>query len=172
VSEPSLRERAEPLGLSYTTKPLKQDVLAVGPAALDVRLSSTSPETAIWAVLTDVAPDGSSHPLTVGRLLTSFPNIDESKSLKDGSGTIVQPYGDFSRKTPLASVTPKLYHVELWPVGNRFKAGHRIRLDLVGASLASLPTLPGLTSVRVGGTSGSRLLLPVLPESDLPAALN
>ncbi|TXL62694.1 CocE/NonD family hydrolase [Aeromicrobium terrae] len=168
----SQMDLTEPLGLSYTTRPLKQDVLAVGPAALDVRLSSTSPETAIWAVLTDVAPDGSSHPLTVGRLLTSFPDIDESKSLKDGNGTIVQPYGDFSRKTPLASLTPKLYHVELWPVGNRFKAGHRIRLDLVGASLASLPTLPGLTSVRVGGTSGSRLLLPVLPESNLPAALN
>lgn len=162
----------ESVALSYTTKPLAEDVLAAGPLSLEVRLSTTAPETAVWAVLTDVSPDGASHPLTVGRLLSSFPSIEQDKSLVDGSGNVVQPYGDFSRKTPLAGfLTPRLYRVELWPVGNRFQQGHRIRLDIVGASLASLPTLPGLNSVRVGGSSGSRLLFPVLPGSDLSRAL-
>lgn len=164
---------AETLGLSYTTGALTQDVYSAGPAALDIRLSSTSPETGIWAVLTDVAPNGTSHPLTAGRLLSSFPDVDQSKSLIDSSGAIVRPYNIFAKKTPLAGfLTPRLYHVELWPVGNRFKKGHRIRLDLVGASAASLPTIPGLNSVKIGGTSGSRLLLPVLPGSNLKSALS
>jgi predicted acyl esterase len=163
---------AESVALSYTTKPLSEDVLSAGPLALEVRLSTTAPETGIWAVLTDVSPDGVSHPLTVGRLLSSFPSIGRDKSLVDSAGNVVQPYGDFSRKTALAGVLkPRLYQVELWPVGNRFKKGHRIRLDLVGASAASLQTLPGLNSVKVGGTSGSRLLFPVLPGSDLTRAL-
>src|SRR3954470_15762753 len=42
---------AEPLGLSYTTGPLSSDVLAAGPASLDLRLSSTAPQTNIWAVI-------------------------------------------------------------------------------------------------------------------------
>lgn len=162
----------ETLGLTYTTAPLQQDVVTAGPAALDIRLSTTAPETAIWAVITDVAPDGTSHPMAVGRLLSSYPNIIESESLIDSAGNVVRPYGDYSHKTPLAGfLAPRMYHVEFWPIGNQFEEGHRIRLDIVGASAASLPTLPGLNSVVVGGDSGSRLLLPVLPESDLEAAL-
>lgn len=159
-------------GLSYTSPALAQNVVSAGPASLQVRLSTTSPETAIWAVVSDVHPDGTAHPLTVGRLLSSFPNVVEEKSLKDQNGTIVQPYGDYSVKTPLAGfLSSRLYQVEMWPIANRFKAGHRIRLDIVGASAFSLPTLPGVNTVEVGGTSGSRLLFPVLPESNLATAL-
>ena len=53
----------------------------------------------------------------------------------------------------------------------RFQAGHRIRLTVVGTSLASPLSLPALHSVRVGGARGARLLVPVLPGSDLRAAL-
>ena len=159
-------------GLSYTTPALTEDVVAAGPASLEVSLSSTSPETAIWAVVSDVHPDGTAHPLTVGRLLSSFPDVVEEKSLTDGNGTIVQPYGDYSTKTVGAGfLTPQLYQVELWPLANRFKEGHRIRLDIVGASAFSLLTVPGVNTVQVGGTSGSRLLFPVLPESDIATAL-
>ena len=66
---------------------------------------------------------------------------------------------------------PRLYHVEFWPIGNRFEAGHRIRLDVVGASGASKPSAPAVNTIEVGGTSGSRLLFPVLPGSGLAAAL-
>jgi hypothetical protein len=159
-------------GLSYTTPALVEDVMAAGPASLELSLSTTAPETAIWAVVSDVHPDGTAHPLTVGRLLSSFPDIVEEKSLIDDAGQVVQPYGDYSTKTAGAGfLAPQQYQVELWPIANRFKAGHRIRVDVVGASALSLPTVPGVNSVDVGGTSGSRLLLPVLPESDLAAAL-
>jgi uncharacterized protein len=52
----------------------------------------------------------------------------------------------------------------LWPIGNRFRAGHRIRLTLLGASGASKPSPPGIDTIRVGGPSGATLLLPVLAD--------
>jgi uncharacterized protein len=157
---------AEPQGLTYTTAPFAADVLSAGPADLDVRLATTAPESDIWAVLSDVDPKGAAHPLTAGRLSTDYPDIDDSRSLHDpATGAVVQPYGVFDHKTPATVGQERLYHVEFWPVGNRFKAGHRLRLEITGVSAASSPGTPALDTVRVGGPDGSRLLFPVLPAS-------
>jgi predicted acyl esterase len=162
---------AEAVGLTYTSPPLAHDVDVAGPAALEVPLTTTTPDSPIWAVISDVAPDGSMHPLTVGRLSTSFPGVVEGKSLHSG-GAIVQPYGDYTSWRPAFPLVQRTYDVEFWPLGNRFRAGHRIRLELVGESLASRPALPGLNAVRVGGAGGAVLRLPVLPGGDLAAALH
>jgi predicted acyl esterase len=162
----------EPLRLSYTTDALAEPVSSAGPASLEIDLASTGPETAIWAVVSDVHPDGSAHPVATGRLSSAFPDIDRGRSLTDPrSGAIVQPYGRFDRRDPAAPGTTRRYRVELWPIGNRFRAGHRIRVHLVGASIASLPGVPGVSTVTAGGEGGSRLLLPVLRGSDLRRAL-
>lgn len=162
----------EPLGLSYTTEPFATDVLSAGPASLELRLASTSPETGIWVVLSDVAPDGTAQPVASGRLLNSFPDIDEERSLRDPeTGDIVQPYGVYDPKSPAAIGTERLYRIELWPIGNRFKAGHRLRLHVLGTSAVSTLGLPAANAVTVGGENPSRLLFPVLPTSDLEDAL-
>jgi putative CocE/NonD family hydrolase len=173
TAAPSLTEMtlAEPLGLSYTTGPLVRDVLSAGPAALDLRLSSSAPETGIWAVISDVSPDGTPHPVASGRLLSAYPRIDLRRSLRDPrTRAVVQPYGIYNAKTPALPGQSRLYHVEFWPIGNRFKAGHRLRLHILGASAASLPGAPAVDSVQVGGTGGARLLIPVLPGSELRTA--
>jgi putative CocE/NonD family hydrolase len=155
---------AEPLGLSYTTVPFPADVLSAGPASLEVRLASTAPETAVWAVLSDVSPDATPHPVASGRLLSSYPNIDRERSLRDPrTGAIVQPYGVYDHKSPAGPGQARLYRIEFWPIGNRFKRGHRLRLHILGASAASLPGAPAVNTVQVGGRDGSRLLFPVLP---------
>jgi predicted acyl esterase len=155
---------AEPLGLTYTTSPLRHDLLAAGPAALDLRLSSSAPESALWAVICDVWPDGSSHPVATGRLLSAYPRVIVSKSLKDSRGDIVQPYGDYSARSDAPPLTARSYQIEFWPIGNRFKRGDRIRLVILGASAVSLPSLPAINFVTAGGSDASRLLLPVLPK--------
>jgi len=162
---------SEPLGLSYTTAPLKAPVMAAGPLDLDLQLSTTAPETAIWAVVSDVSPDNVAHPLMLGRLSTNYPAIKRRRSLVDANGNVVEPYGVYSQSSPATPGQTRLYHVEFWPIGNRFETGHRIRLDLVGASAASKPNAPALNSVVVGGPHGSRLMFPVLPGSDLRGAL-
>jgi putative CocE/NonD family hydrolase len=160
------------LGVSYTSAPLTADVTSGGPLALDVPLSTTVPSSAIWAVVSDVSPDGTPHPLAVGRLNTDFPGVVDSESRHDPvSGDVVQPYGDYSTRSPATPGATRNYQVEFWPIGNRFRAGHRIRLDIVGAAGTSLPSAPALNTIRVGGSDGARLLFPVAPGSDLAAAL-
>lgn len=158
-------------GLTYTTKPLKQPVTTVGPATLDVRLATLMPTSNVWAVISDVSPDGQSHPMAVGRLNTAFPDIVPGKSLYSG-GQLVQPYGDYATSKPGIPGVSRMYHVEFWPIGNRFEAGHRLQLSIVGQSALSLPSLPSLNSVSIGGTSGTRLMIPTIPGSNLAAALS
>ena len=156
-------EGAEPLSLTYTTPPLAADLMSAGPAALDVRLSSTAGETAIWAVVADVWPDGSAHPVATGRLSTAYPWISRERSLTDRQGDVVQPYGVYWRRSLAPRGKERTYHVEFWPIGNRFKRGHRIRLMILGESAASKPGAPAVNTVRLGGAAPSRLLLPALP---------
>lgn len=160
----------EPLSLTYTTPPLLADVDMAGPASLRLYLSSLLPESDIQAVLADVWPDGSAHPVATGRLRTSYPKLVEARTVRDGAGEIVQPYADHSAKSYALPGQTREYHVEFWPVGNRFQAGHRLRLYLTGAATFMLPA-PNLNIASVGGATPSRLMLPVLPGSDLAAAL-
>jgi uncharacterized protein len=153
----------EPLSLSYTTAPLADDWLVIGPASLELELSSTASESDIYAIIADVWPDGSNHVVGTGRLRTSFPDIDPARSLVDASGAIVQPYGIFDAKQPAGVGQQRRYFVEFWPLGNRFAAGHRLRLYLVGVSAYHLPAGVAVDRVAVGGAGGSRLLVPVAP---------
>lgn len=162
---------AEPLGLSYTTAPFTQDVLMAGPASLELQLASLAPETDIYAVICDVSKDGHANAVATGRLRTAYPDIDPGKSLHDADGNVVQPYGVYSSKNDAAIGTMRRYSVEFWPIGNRFKKGDRLRLDIVGVSAYHLPGGVAVNNVRVGGADGSRLLLPVLPGSNLRSAL-
>ena len=78
--------------------------------------------------------------MAAGRLNSDFPRIDPQRSLRDpATGAIVQPYGRFDRREPATLGRARRYRVELWPIGNRFRAGHRIRLTILGASGASKP---------------------------------
>jgi predicted acyl esterase len=152
----------EPLSLSYTTAPLEQDWLVVGPASLELDLSSTATESDIFAVIADVWPDGSTHVVGTGRLRTSYPDIDLARSLVDEKGNVVQPYGIYEAKRPAGIGEQRRYHVEFWPLGNRFAAGHRLRLYLVGVSAYHLPAGIAVDQVSVGGVGGSRLLVPTV----------
>jgi predicted acyl esterase len=161
---------AEPGALTYTSTPLARDVDVVGPASLDVFLASVPGETDIYALLADVWPDATAHTVGIGRLRSSYPDVILASSRVDAEGEIVEPYPDHSVKTPAAPGEMREYHVEFWPVGNRFAAGHRLRLYLVGAPTYALPA-PGLNTVSLGGATPSRLLLPVLSGNDLLGAL-
>lgn len=152
----------EPLSLSWTSPAFSQDVDLIGPAGLTVHLATWLPETDIYAVIADVWPDGSAHAVGVGRLRSSFPFIDPQRSVFDAQGEVVQPYPVHSSKNYGTPGLAREYHVEFWPLGNRFSTGHRLRLYLTGGPLYALPA-PGLNVVSSGGATPSRLLLP-LPE--------
>lgn len=162
---------ADSLGLTFSTQPLSADVVSAGPLALNLTMATTTPGNGIWAVVSDVSPDGVVHPLTVGRLNTDFPKVVAGKSLVSG-GRIVQPFGDYSKADPAKPLKYRSYKVEFWPVGNVFQTGHRLRLTLVGPSALSKPSAPAINALRVGGLQGAQLLVPALPGSNLSAALS
>lgn len=173
---------AEPLSLTWTTPAFTQAVDMVGPASLELFVTTALPEADLYAVIADVWPDGFAHAVGIGRLRSSYPtiaagceigqgcNAGEGRSLTS-AGEIVQPYPDHSAKTPAAPGEARKYHIEFWPLGNRFQAGHRLRLYLVGAPAYSIPA-PGFNVVALGGDTPSRLRVPVLPGGDLRAAIN
>jgi putative CocE/NonD family hydrolase len=161
----------DPVALTWTTPAFAQAVDSAGPAALDIFLASTSPEGDLHAVIADVWPDGNAWPVAQGRLRISFPDIIAAQSVSDVNGEVVQPYGDFSAKQYAVPGQLREYHVEFWPIGNHFAAGHRLRLYLVGASGYMMPSIPGINLAHAGGATPSRLLLPVLPGSDAIAAM-
>jgi predicted acyl esterase len=160
----------EPLALTYTTPALSKPVDVVGAGSLDVFMTTVLSVSDLYAVLADVWPDGRAYAVGVGRLRTGFPDIVRERSVIDANGEVVQPYGDYSAVTPAMPGQGREYHVEFWPIGNHFATGHRLRLYLLGTSLFMLPT-PGVNLVSIGGATPSRLLLPVLPDSDLHAAM-
>jgi predicted acyl esterase len=159
-----------PLSLTYSTAPLQHDVDIVGPASLSLHVSTLLPEADLLAVIADVWPDGSAHAVGIGRLRTSFPNLVEARSVYDTNGEVIQPYPDHSEKSYARPLEMREYKVEFWPIGNRFEAGHSLRLFLMGAPAYELPAL-NLNSVYVGGQTSARLTLPVLPGSDLLKAI-
>lgn len=164
-------ETVEPLGLAYTSAPLDSDVLLSGPASLELVMTSSVIESDIYAVIADVWPDGSSHPMGLGRLRSSFPHIIEERSRRS-EGVIVQPIGDFSAKSYVTPGDEHRYFVEFWPIGNNFKQGHRIRLVLIGVAATNEPGPIAPNLVRLGGQDGGSLLrLPVLPGNNLVKAL-
>jgi uncharacterized protein len=155
--------QADATSLTFTTPPLAGAIDVAGPASLHVRLASTAPETDVHAVVTDVWPDGSAHPVGLGRLRTSYPNTIAARNVVDpASGELVQPYADFSAKTPAAPGTARDYDVEFWPIGNHFAAGHRIRLYLTGTAAYAIPPAPAVNTVTTGGPARARLVLPTV----------
>jgi hypothetical protein len=104
-----------PTSLTYTTPPLRNAVNAVGPASLEVSLSSTAPVTDLYVVVADVWPDGTAYPVATGQLRTSYPNLIRPFSLTDGTGDIVDPYNDFSVQHAGALGTSRRYDVEILP---------------------------------------------------------
>ncbi|HVT21547.1 MAG TPA: CocE/NonD family hydrolase, partial [Mycobacteriales bacterium] len=153
-----------PTSLTFTTRPLKHPLTAVGPGAVDVWLSATAPATDLYVVVADVRPDGDAYPVATGALRTSYPIVERARSLLDRRGRIVDPYNNFTVRQSAPIGTMRRYQVELLPIGNRFAAGDRIRLYFVGTPFDQLPSPPGVNTVRLGGVAASRLLLPSIAD--------
>jgi uncharacterized protein len=145
--------------LTYTTRPLTHAVTAVGPAAVDISIASTERVTDLYVIVADVHRDGSAYAVGTGALRTSYPRVLRSRSLLDRAGHVVDPYNDFSSRDVARVGATRRYQVELLPIGNRFVAGDRIRLYLLGTPGEQLASPPGVNRVRLGS---SRLLLPTV----------
>jgi putative CocE/NonD family hydrolase len=174
---PTDLSREEATGLTWTTPRLTRDLEVSGPLSLRLFATSTAPDLA-WSVrLTDVWPDGRSEWITDGYLRAALRRVDPERSLRDRGGTIVRPWLTYDRVDLVPLAEPVEYRIDLIGTSNVFRAGHRLRLDLLGVSNAMAD------SARSGGTGvvqilrdpahPSALMLPVIPgrcQSSKPLA--
>jgi predicted acyl esterase len=100
--------------LTYTTELLAKDLDVVGPLQLVLYASSSAVDTDFSARLSDVFPDGRAIQLQSGMLRARYRNLE-------GAPELLEP-GRVYR-----------FEIDLWSTANRFKAGHRLRVDISSA---------------------------------------
>jgi putative CocE/NonD family hydrolase len=125
--------------LTYITEPMKDDVEVTGPIVLILYASSDQSDTDFCVRLSDQEPDPffikrfimkkmglapKAEILTRGWLKASHRKLDKERS---------KTYRPFHTHTNVEELEPgKIYkfEIEIWPISNVFKKGHRIRIDL------------------------------------------
>ena len=97
--------------LCYSTQPLAADLEVAGPVRLVLFAASSAPDTDFTAKLVDVAPDGSAAHRCEG---------------------IVRARRQAEDETPIwfEANAPRRFEIDLWATSCRFRAGHRIRLEV------------------------------------------
>jgi predicted acyl esterase len=132
--------------LVYDSAPAQDEVAILGRPLALLRASSTAPLADWFARLSDVAPDGTVTQITGAGLNGALrESMSEPRDLEPGK---VYPL-DIEM------------HLTSWV----FPKGHRIRIAISNALWPMvLPTpYPMTTSLELGGSEGSRLVLPVVP---------
>lgn len=148
--------------ITYTTPPLDEDLVVSGWGSLLLEATSSCDDTDWHVKVTDVHPDGRSYRVSQGSMRASY-----RASLTE-------------EPTPLTPGVSEQYEIELWPMQHRFRAGHRIRLQVTSSDFPwyarSLNRFGHIARVedprvadntlhhRAGGFS--RLLLPVEHTSE------
>jgi putative CocE/NonD family hydrolase len=101
---------ARPDVLTFTSAPLQQNIIIIGPVAAELFIKSSLEHTDFFVRLCDVFPDGKSMNVCDGiqRLFPERPTCEP-----DGSRRVV---------------------VNLWPTAYCFQRGHRIRVQVSGGA--------------------------------------
>jgi hypothetical protein len=161
--------------VAYATDALEEDLVMVGSASVDLWLQSTAPDVDIQAVLSEIRPDGQEVYVTAGWLRASHRVLDEALSTelrpvqthREEDYTLL-PAGEFVEA-----------RVEVYPFAHVFRKGSRVRIS-VGSPGAIRPrwkfealVYDGEVVNTIGRSAAmpSRVVLPVIPDIDPPAAL-
>jgi putative CocE/NonD family hydrolase len=136
-----------PTALTYTTAPMTRARTIAGPIAARLYATATTTDTQ-WVVnVEDVAPDGTSRPLTEGALIGSQRALDTARSWPTMP---YHPYTAASTRLVVPGMVTR-YDVEVFPTYATIARGHRIRVTISSADFPHLlPTVPQLLRL-VGG---------------------
>ena len=135
-------------GLTYTSPPLEAPLALIGSPVAVFHLTASMPVATCVVRLSEVAPDGVSSLVATGVL-----NLTHRRSDTDPAPIPVDPPSVEEVRIPLRVS------------GYRFTPGNRIRLTVLTSYWPVLwpSPFPGELRVHHGGTTPSRLELPVLP---------
>ena len=143
------RLQTRPDVLTYTTEPLERDLDLVGPLRFVLYAASSAVDTDFGVRLSDVFPDGRAIQLQNGFLRARYRNLE-------GDAELLEP-GRIYR-----------FEIDMWATANRFKAGHRLRVDV---SSADFPRFD--RNANRGGEPGPplRAMQTIYRDADHPSHL-
>ena len=141
--------------LTYTSEALPRDLDVVGPLRMILYASSSAVDTDFVARLSDVFPDGRAIQLQNGALRARYRELQ-------GAPKLLEPNQIYR------------FEIDMWATANRFKAGHRLRVDISSADFPRFdrnsnrggdpgPPIPAAQVVYCDAGHPSHLLLSVLP---------
>jgi hypothetical protein len=120
------------LGVTYDLPIVGGRALRIaGTSMAKLFVSTTRSDAFVTARLEDVAPDGTSTPLTSGWQVLSLRKVDRSKSVFR-NGLMVQPWHPDTRASVLPVTSGSVYEldVEIFPTLATIPSGHTLRLAL------------------------------------------
>jgi putative CocE/NonD family hydrolase len=158
-------ERAAPMPC-WTSAPLDQDMELTGHGIADLWLSSSEPDAAIFAYLSEVEADGTPRYVTEGLLRA----LHRKESPPPETYRTTWPFRSFHRadSAPLVPGRAERIRIPLLPISWVFRAGSRIRLSLAGADADHCVQVPHgrppVLTILQGGAQASALNLPLQPR--------
>jgi putative CocE/NonD family hydrolase len=154
-------QQNEAQSLTFTTRPMQGALTLSGPMDLHLYVSTMSSDTSLSAVLTDVAPDGTSTVITGGSLVGSLRAVSTQRcgsrtefcSVYAGNQIIV-PWHPYTYAS-LQSMEPNVVYdlqLEIFPTTAQIERGHRLRISVMsGDTPHRLDTASTLTGQASGG---------------------
>jgi predicted acyl esterase len=144
-----------------------------GPITANLFVDSSAPDTELFVQLIDRAPDGTLLYLNRGMLRASHRQVDRSQSQFTADGRIYRPYRPHTERELVIPGQTVDYLIDVFPVGHVFLPGHELVVKLHAPPLDDndyayvQKTLPGVNTLHFGPDTPSRLMLPLIPMSEV-----
>ena len=110
--------------IKYYSAPMVENTEVVGPVVLNMYASCRNTDMIITASIWDVDPEGKETLLNRGWLRASHRELDRKKSKP------WLPVHTHTNPSPLIPGQIYELNIDIWPIANLFKAGHRILLKI------------------------------------------
>lgn len=166
----SLPQTPAPTRLVYTSAPLAEDKVVLGPGNFTFWLASSAPDTDVEIQINEVRPDGKVVYVQKGWLRASHRALDPERS------SPFRPFQSHTQLDPLVPGVPVEMNVEIFPMGHAFRAGSRLQLVVQAPSVVPelwgsvLLPAPAVNLLLHDAEHPATLRLPVLAgeQADVP----
>lgn len=158
------RDKEDKKLLTYTSTPLDKDIEITGHPIIDLYMSSTHKDGAIFVYLEDIDSSGKVIYITEGQ----FRLLHRKISSETPPYKILIPYHSFLKKDSMTMVPDEITQVKfgLLPTSVLIKKGHRIRIAIAGADKDTFMRIPsrGSPSYTIARTAKypSSIELPII----------
>jgi len=134
------RARADAGLLTYTSEPLEEDLEVTGTPVVRLQVRSTTEDSAFFAYLEDVEPEGRVLYVTEGQLRA----LHRKTSSEPPPYVHFGPYHSFLAKDASPMRPGEIAEIEIGmhPTSVLFRKGHRIRLAIAGADKDTFVRIP------------------------------